>query len=321
MPNVLFFTNDPPEITTLVLRHAPPEFEINIQSGRLSTAEQTALIAEADFLILTGHVPPDEVLRAARRLKLIQLMSAGYNHINLALCRELGIPVANNGGANAIDVAEHTIALILGVYRKLFEVDHCARSNQWQPERFSLSTYTINGRTAGVVGIGQIGRRVARLLQAFGAQVLYTDMAPLSATEETALGVTRVTLPELLQQADIVTLHVSLGAESHHLIGRQELALLKPTALLVNTCRGAVIDEAALIEVLTARRIMGAALDVLEQEPPALDNPIFKLDNVLLSPHMAGNSYDTWFRRGQFMFQNIQRVWEGQPPLAVVNRV
>jgi phosphoglycerate dehydrogenase-like enzyme len=290
-----------------------------VHGDNLALAEKIDLIAEADFLILTGQAPPEEALHAARRLKLIQLMSAGYNHVNLALCRELGIPVANNGGANSIDVAEHTIALILGSYRKLFEVDRCVRNNEWQPQHFSLSTHTIHGRTAGVVGMGQIGRRVARLLHAFGAQVLYTDIAPLPADEEAALGMRRVTIPELLQQADIVTLHVSLSAESYHLIGERELALMKPTALLVNTCRGPVIDEAALIDVLRARRIMGAALDVLEKEPPATDNPLFKLENVLLSPHMAGNSYDTWFRRGEFMFANIRRVWAGQPPLAVVN--
>jgi len=319
MPNVLFLTNEPPEIVALLLRQALPDFEVNVQPNHLSAAEQMELLAEADFLILTGQAPPDEVLRSARRLKLIQLISAGYNHVNGALCRELGIPVANNGGANAIDVAEHTIALMLGVYRKLFDIDRCVRNNQWQPERFSLSTYTIHGRTVGIVGMGQIGRRVARLLHAFGARLLYTDVRPLPAAEETALDLTRVALPDLLQQADIVTLHVSLSAESHHLLGRQELALMKPTALLVNTCRGPVVDEEALIETLTARRIMGAALDVLEQEPPAPDNPLFQLDNVLLSPHMAGNSYDTWFRRGQFMFDNIQRVWAGEPPLAVVN--
>jgi phosphoglycerate dehydrogenase-like enzyme len=150
--------------------------------------------------------------------------------------------------------------------------------------------------------------------------VLYYDQVVLSAADEQAFGVTRATLPELLQQSDIVTLHVNLTPQTQHMIGRAELALLKPTALLVNTCRGPVVDEAALIEVLQAKRILGAALDVLEQEPPDPNNPILQMENVLLSPHMAGNSYDTWSRRGKFMLENIQRVWEGQPPLAVVGK-
>lgn len=318
MPKVLFFTDDAPEITALVTRYAPAGFEVTVHPDSLSDAAKFPLIVDADFLMLTGQSPPEAALRAARRLKLIQLISAGYNHINLPLCRELGIPVANNGGANAIDVAEHTIALILGIYRKLFDMDYTARNNLWQPERYSLSTYVINGRIVGIVGMGQIGRRVAGLLNAFGAEVIYHDLFPLAADQEQALGITPATLPDLLRQADIVTLHVSLTPETHHLIGRAELALLKPTALLVNTCRGPVVDEAALYEVLTAGRILGAALDVLEQEPPDPNNPILKLPNVLLSPHAAGNSYDTWRRRAQFMFANIQRVWVGQPPLAVV---
>lgn len=320
MPNVLFFTDDAPEITALVLHQAPPTFEVNVQPSHLSEAEQSRLLVEADFVILNSRMPAEQALRRAARLKLIQLMSAGYNHINLDLCRELGIPVANNGGANAIDVAEHTIALILGVYRRLLATDTAARNNGWHPEDYSLSAHTIHGRTVGIIGVGKIGQRVAHLLHAFGARVLYYDAWPLPAVEEATLGITRATLPDLLRQSDIVTLHVNLSPESYHLIGRQELALMKPTALLVNTCRGAVVDEAALLAVLAERRIMGAALDVLEEEPPAPDNPILKLDNVLLSPHMAGNSYDTWSRRGQFAFTNIQRVWAGQAPQAVVSR-
>lgn len=215
---------------------------------------------------------------------------------------------------------DETDTLILGVYRQLFETDAAARNNRWQPEDYSLSAHTIHGRTVGIIDAGKIGQQVAHLLHAFGAWVLYYDAWPLPAIEEATLGLTRATLPDLLRQSDIVTLHVNLSPESYHLIGRQELALLKPTALLVNTCRGAVVDETALLEVLTERRILGAALDVLEEEPPAPDNPILKLDNVLLSPHMAGNSHDTWLRRGQFAFDNIQRVWTGQPPQAVVSR-
>jgi phosphoglycerate dehydrogenase-like enzyme len=319
MPNVLLFSDDPPALIQLVIQQAAPGFTVNTHPDSLSTTEKAALAAEADFLIPCGSPPAEQVLRAGRRLKLIQLMSAGYNHINLPLCRELGIPVANNGGGNSIDVAEHTLAMILAVYRKLFDMDRHVRSHQWQPMDYGLSPRSIDGRTAGVVGVGQIGRRVARLLHAFGARVLYYDPRPLSPDEELAMGVTRTTLLNLLCQSDIVTLHLNLTPQSHHLIGRQELALLKPTALLVNTCRGPVVDEAALIEALRTGRILGAALDVLDQEPPEPTNPILQMDNVILSPHAAGNSYDTWARRGKFMFDNIRRVWEGEPPLAVVS--
>lgn len=320
MPNVIFFTGDPPEITNLILQHASPDFDVRVHVDALPDDEKVTIIQDADFLMLTGSPVPDQALRSARKLKLIQLISAGYNHMNLHLCEELGIPVANNGGTNAIDVAEHTIALILSFYCKLRENDRDVRANQWNPEGFGLSTYTINGRTVGIVGMGEIGQRVARLLSAFGCQILYHDLVPLSVGQEQSLSVTRVGLAELLQRADIVTLHASLTAESRGLIGQKEFALMKPTALLVNTCRGPVVDEAALIDALTQRHILGAALDVLEQEPPSPDNPILKMDNVLLSPHCAGNSYDTWSRRGKFMFENVERVWSGQSPLAVVTK-
>ncbi|MEM7124846.1 MAG: 2-hydroxyacid dehydrogenase [Chloroflexota bacterium] len=319
MPTIKFFTDDPPEIVDLIVQHAPAGFEVSVHADSLPDAEKVIIVQDADFLMLTGRSVPDEALRSARKLKLIQLISAGYNHMNLPLCQALGIAVANNGGTNAIDVAEHTIALILSVYCKLRENDQLVRTNQWNPGHFSRSTYTINGRTVGIIGMGEIGQRVAHLLGSFGCQLLYHDLVPLSVGQEETLSVTRVPLPDLLQQADIVTLHTSLTDESRSLISHDELALMKPTALLVNTCRGPVVDEAALIDALTHKRILGVALDVLVEEPPAPDNPILQMENVLLSPHCAGNSYDTWSRRGKFMLENIERVWNGQSPLAVVN--
>jgi phosphoglycerate dehydrogenase-like enzyme len=160
---------------------------------------------------------------------------------------------------------------------------------------------------------------VAKLLAAFEARLLFYDAYPPAPEVIQRLGVAQVSLPELLQQADVVTLHVPLTKATRSLIGQAELALMKPTALLVNTCRGPVVDEVALTEALRQRRIAGAALDVLAQEPPNPDNPLLKLDNVLLTPHTAGVTHDTWSRRGQFIFQNLQRVWSGQPPLAVVS--
>ncbi len=318
MPEVVFFTSHPPETVQLLTQHAPPGFNVQIYPLSMLDEEKIPLVQAADFLILFPGVISEPVLRAARKVKLIQLVSAGYDRMNLSLCRELGIPVANNGGTNAIDVAEHTIALILGFYRRLPELDQNVRTERWRAVDTGLCTYTIHGKKAGIIGMGNIGRRVAGLLQAFGAQVFYHDKFPLPPEREQALGITRKTLEGLLEVSDIVTLHVNLTPETRGLIGQAELARMKPTALLVNTCRGPVVDEKALIEALQAGQIRGAALDVLEQEPPAPDNPLLKLDNVLLTPHSAGVTYDTWPRRGQFIFENLQRVWAGHPPLAVI---
>ena len=272
----------------------------------------------ADFLILFPGQIAEEHLRAATRLKLIQLVSVGFDKMDLPLCRELGIPVANNGGANALDVAEHTLGLILAFYRRLIELDANVRANRYFAIESGATTYTIQNKTVGIIGLGRIGVRVARLLRAFDATVIYHDVREVAPALEAELGVQRVTLSELLQQADVVTLHTPLDASTRQLISTSELAQMKPTALLVNTCRGPVVDEAALIAALQEKRIAGAALDVLEHEPPTPNNPLLQMPNVLLTPHTAGITVDTWPRRGDFIFANLQRVWAGQPPLGTV---
>jgi len=321
MPNVLFLTSLAPEIVSLLTQYAPPGFEVNVQPIDLPEAQQAPLLAEADFLILFPGRISAPALRGARKLKLIQLVSVGFDSVDLPLCRELGIPVANNGGANAIDVAEHTLAFILAAYRRLAEFDQHTRAGRWRALDSGMVTYTIYGKTVGIVGLGKIGQRVAALLRPFEANLLYYDPYPPAAAVEQALGARQVSLDELLRQSDIVTLHVPLFPETQGLIGRRELALMKPTALLVNTCRGPVVDEAALTEALQRGQIKGAALDVLAKEPPRPDNPLLKLDNVIFTPHTAGVTYDTWPRRGEFIFQNLQRVWEGEGALAVVSSV
>lgn len=319
MPKVVFLTSLEAEPAAQLTQAAATDFEVSIHPITLPDEEKIPLVRNADFLILfPGHIS-DEALRAARRLRLIQLVSAGFDQLNLPLCKELGIPVANNGGTNAIDVAEHTLMLILSFYRRLLELDRNTRTDRWRDIDTGRTTYTIHGKTVGIIGLGNIGQRVARLLSAFGARLLFYDAYPPSQEVIQQLNVTQVSLEELLRQSDIVTLHVPLNNATRGLIGREALALMKPTALLVNTCRGPVVNEVALTETLQTERIAGAALDVLAQEPPNPNNPLLKLNNVLLTPHTAGVTFDTWARRGQFIFQNLQRVWEGQPPLAVVS--
>lgn len=319
MPIVRFFTGVTPEMAERLIRHAPPDYTVTTHPSNLPDEEKMPLVSNADFVIIFGGGLSESVLRVAKKLKLIQLVSAGFEHINIDLCKELGIQVANNGGANAIDVAEHTIALILGFYRHMVEQDHNVRTNRYRTLNNGLITYTIHDKKVGVIGMGNIGRRVTKLLNAFGATVQYTDAYPSSPEVERDLSITRVDLPTLLKTSDIVTLHVPYSKNTHHLIGPNELALIKSKALLVNTCRGGVIDQKALTETLQNNRILGAALDVLEPEPPDPNDPILKLDNVLLTPHSAGVTFDTWSRRGEFVFQNLQAVWQGHAPQALVS--
>ena len=318
MSKVIFFTNLVPELAGQIVSPAPAGWDVQVHSAKLPVAEKASLVADADFLILFPSVLEVEVLNAAKKLRLIQLVSAGFDQMPMEAIATRGIPVANNGGTNSIDVAEHTLALILGVNRLLPQMDRNVRSDGWKAIDSGISTFTIHGKTVGIVGLGHIGRQGAQRLAPFGAALIYFDPYPAKPEVEQALGVERVSLDDLLRRADIVTLHVPLNEQTRHIIDARALALMKPSAILINTCRGPVVDEAALTVALQEKLIRGAGLDVLYTEPPSPDNPILKLENVLFTPHTAGVTYDTWQRRGAFIFQNLQRVAGGEKPLAVI---
>ena len=316
MIQTVFFTHLPPEQARCITACAPPHFHIETHPTTLPDTEKIALLRDAHFLILfPGHLA-DDVLISATHLRLIQLVSAGFDQINLPLCKELGIPVANNGGTNAIDVAEHTLALVLGLYRRLVQLDGNVRAGRWNAVSLGSDTQTVHGKTLGIVGLGHIGRRVAQLFAALGAHIVYSD--PIGADDETerALGIRRLPLDQLLSCADIVSLHVPLSSHTRHLIGAAELARMKQSALLINTCRGPVVDQQALSHALREGHIAGAGIDVFETEPIAADDPLLAHTHALYTPHAAGVTRDTWARRGAFVFDNLQRVWDGLAPQA-----
>jgi len=319
MPKVVFFTLLDPDVTKLILDCAPRDWDINTHSLSISDDKKIEILKDADFLLLFPEEISNRVLKSAPNLKLIQLISAGYDLIDINTCNALGIPVANNGGTNAIDVAEYALALILAFYRHIIVQDQNARTGNWEFSAPSLDIYTICGKTAGIIGLGKIGKHVAKLLSAFGAKVFYYDPIRISKENEQQIGVSYATLDFLLHEADIISLHVPITDATRHMIGKHAFSLMKPTTLLVNTCRGEVIEEHELINALQEKRILGAALDVLDKEPPDMDNPIRRMENVLLTPHIAGRTWDTWPRRGQFVFQNMMRVWKGEPPLSLVH--
>ena len=316
MPRIVYFTSQNPAVSRILLEYAPADFEIVVHPIDTDDEKKISLVGDADFLLLFPGRLSGAVLKAAKKVKLIQLVSAGFDELDLELCRKLGIQVANNGGTNAQDVAEHTVALILGVYRRLVDLDKFARTNRWDELEIRLSTHTISGKTVGIIGLGHIGRQVARLLRGFGAYLIYNDVEEAQPELERELRISRLGLVELLQTSDIVTLHVPLTEQTRHLIGRRELSHMKTTALLINPCRGQVIDEQALTSILKVNRIMGAGLDVLEEEPPDITHPLLSLENVLITPHVAGVTLDTWRRRSEIIYQNMQRVWEGNDPLS-----
>lgn len=315
-PRVALMPRLTPAVLEVARSCAPEDLEVVVADAGRDTERTLGVVSGSDFILaLAGAVTPEVLQAAAGRVRLVQLLSAGYDEVDVALARRLGIPVATNGGANAPSVAEHVILLILASYRHLTEVAAMVRRGAWESSFTTARlSYEIGGKTIGLVGLGNIGRALARRLQGFEVTLLYYDLRRLSPEAEEELGLVYCDLPTLLGRADIVSLHVPLTAGTRHLIGEAELALMKPTALLVNAARGGLVDEAALARALRGKQILGAALDVLSQEPPPPGHPLLDLRNCLITSHCAGPTFDSWPRRFQNGFANIARVLQGLEP-------
>jgi phosphoglycerate dehydrogenase-like enzyme len=256
---------------------------------------------------------------SAPKLKLFQLLSAGYDTVDIGAARGAGIPVCNNGGANSTAVAEHALLLMLATCRRLVWQHESVVAGRWRGNNPGATRlFELRDKVLGIVGLGAIGKKVARLANAFGMRVQYYDIRRVSEAQEDALNVRFRLLNEVLRTSDVVSLHVPLTPASRHMIGAAELALMKPSAYLINTCRGPVVHEPALTAALEAGGIAGAGLDVFDQEPPAADNPLFRLDNVTLTPHFAGPTWDNQQARFRNAFDNCQRVARGEKPLWVI---
>jgi phosphoglycerate dehydrogenase-like enzyme len=284
-------------------------------------ADVPQAIQDADFLC--GFIGPLStetlVSAAANRLKLVQLMSVGYDKFNLDGARAAKLPVSVNGGANAIAVAEHAIMMMLATLKRVHELDLAVRSGGWRSAATgSDRVYELWHSTVGIVGMGRIGQEVAQRLAGWDSTIIYYDPFRLSPEREKALGVRYVEMDELFRTADVVTVHVPLNAQTRHLIDAESLSIMKSTAVLVNTARGELVDEDALVTALREGRIMGAGLDVLSQEPPPADHPIFQLNNVVLTPHTAGPTWQSFPRRFANCFANIERVHNGEKAQWVV---
>jgi phosphoglycerate dehydrogenase-like enzyme len=261
----------------------------------------------------------NEFFRAAPKLKLVQLTSAGYDRVDLEAARKAKVLVANNGGANSVAVAEHAVMLMLAVLKKLVYHHNNVAAGTWRAADFAaIRTYEVEGKRLGIVGLGNIGKKVARRVQGFDMDVVYYDVLRLTEDQEDALGVRFTLFTELLRTSDIVTLHVPLNDVTRNMMSTREFALMKKTAILVNTCRGPVVDETALHQALTTNQIAGAGLDVMTEEPPVTDHPLFKLDNITITPHMAGPTWENWGKAFRNGFDNIQRVAAGRTALWVI---
>ena len=275
-----------------------------------SEADTIDRIKDADVVInIRSSVQfPRDVLVACPHLKLLSVWGTGVDHVDLAAAAELDITVANTPGYGAPYVSEHALTLALAVSRQIVSNDRRIRAGGWTAGFID----ELYNKTLGVVGTGAIGRRMIQLGQGIGMKVIAWTFNP-TPQRAAEYGVEFLELEELLRRSDVVSLHVALTPQTQGFIGRERLALMKPTAILVNVARGAVVDEAALLEALQDGMIAGAGLDVFEAEPLPAGHPFTELDNVVLSPHAGSMAYNGTMRGLEMSIENLEGFAAGHP--------
>jgi glyoxylate reductase len=256
------------------------------------------------YSLLTDRVD-EEVLRAAGPgLKVVSNMAVGYDNIDVPACTAHGVPVGNTPGVLTETTADLTLALLLATARRIVEAAEFVKAGRWVTWRpMELTGQDVHGSTVGIIGMGRIGKAVARRLRGFDCQIIYTDTQP--DPEAGALGAGYVELDSLLKASDFVLVHCPLNEQTRGLIGARELALMKPTAILINTARGPIVDQAALLDALQQGVIGGAGLDVTDPEPIPPDHPLLKLDNVVVLPHIGSASVATRTRMAHMAADNL----------------
>ncbi len=303
----------------------------------VSDAETGVLISEDAVLEICRHVDfilgslprlSARTLESARNLKLVQLGGSGYDKVDIEAAARVRIPVANVPG-NSSAVAEYVILAAMTVYRHLIELDAGVKSGRYSEIRSAVNDagmFELSGKTLGIVGLGRIGRDLARRARAFEMRVVYHNIVPRPAAEEQELGVQFMSLGDLLTVTDILTLNVPLTPQTRNLIGAQELGLLKPSSIVINAARGGIVDELALVDALASGKLAGAALDVYTTEPVPPNHPFLSLSpeiasRLVLTPHIAGITRESSARMMQMALDNMARVAQGLPPMYVVNGV
>lgn len=309
--SVFLFPGD--EVDQL-LRGAGFETVYRPWDGKLAEEDLIAMLHGIDGAIVAGDKFTPLVLKSAGKLKVISRTGVGYDGIDVPAATARGIAVCSTPDVNKYSVADWTIAMIIQCARKIVENQMEVRAGRWT----RIEGRELRDSTLGIVGFGSIGQEVALRARAFGMRILASDPRRDDALAA-GIGVTYVSLAELLRKSDYVSLHTLLNKETRHLMNAERLALMRPTAYLINTSRGGVVDQEALYEVLKERRIAGAALDVFEKEPLEKDSPLRTLDNLYISAHTSGVTSDARNRSGRTAAENLIRVLNGERPIHIVN--
>ncbi len=310
MKAVLHYRSSP-GFRDLIASRVPDWLEIVVVE-ETDTGTFAAAMGDAEVLFHVLQPVTAAVIRAAPRLRLIQKIGVGVNTIDLAAAQQRGIAVANMPGTNTPAVVEMTLLLMLAALRRITVFDTATRQGRgWQTEPTSRDAVgEIAGQTVGLVGYGAVASRLAEVLKALGATLLYTARTPKAGA-----AATWCSLSELLQQSDIVSLHLPLTAQSANLMNAKTFGLMKPGSIFINTARGGLVDEAALFDVLRSGRLRAAGLDVFATEPVAAHNPLLALEQVVVTPHIAWLTPQTLERSLVVGLENCRRLRDGEPIL------
>jgi len=289
----------------------PPPYDVLLEKVR-----------DVDGLLplLTDRIDAN-LMDAAPRLKVISNMAVGYDNIDVPEATKRGIVVGNTPGVLTETTADMAFALLMAAARRVAEADAFTRKGRWKTwGPMVMLGQDIHRATLGIVGLGRIGTEIAKRAKGFNMKVLYYDEIRRSQEEEKQLGVEYVSeLSTLLSKSDFVSIHVPLGPQTHHLIGAAEFALMKPTAILINTSRGPVVDQKALYEALKSHQIFAAAIDVTEVEPIPMDSPLLTLDNIIITPHISSASVATRTKMANMAAENLIAGVQGEIPPNCVN--
>jgi D-3-phosphoglycerate dehydrogenase len=308
---VIIFRKAPETIRQLIMGQFSRQWQVMV----LGMDETKTELSDADAIIPEGELVDVALLERAKNLKLVQT-GAGYDNVNIEECTKRKVYVAHAAGVNARAVAEHVLAFILCWYKNMALLDRAMKSGK---HGFEYSGGELAGKIIGILGLGNIGKEVARLAAAFDMKVLGYHRHPV----DTDLDFESTDFETLLRMSDIVSVNVRLTPQTRHLIGYRQLEIMKSDAFFVNTARGAVVDETALVEALRTGMIGGAGLDVFENEPLPEKSPLRRINNVILSPHMASEPDALYFHAKRFKFsaENIERVSRGEEPLNALNKI
>ncbi|MEM1515653.1 MAG: glyoxylate reductase [Candidatus Bathyarchaeia archaeon] len=290
--------------------YEPPPKQVIIERAKDADALVTLLTDKIDV----------EVFSAAPKLKIVAQMAVGYDNIDVEEATKRGIYITNTPGVLTETTADLTWVLLMAVARRIIEADRYVREGKWKVAWHPMMFLgrDVHGATLGIIGAGRIGSAVARRAKGFNMRILYYDIIRMPELEK-EVGAEYVDLDTLLRESDFITIHVPLTKETYHIINAEKLRLVKKTAYIINTSRGAVIDEKALSEALREGKIAGAALDVFEQEPISVDNPLLKSENVVLTPHIGSASHETRSKMADMVAENLIAFFEGKVPPNLVN--